>query len=168
MTVFYRETFQKHSRFLSATIVVTSTIMSRFLWFNKSIMIDSNSISFSNISDKGINQAGQLFKTNCKKKKKNWDEIWTELSLQKNTYFSWLQLVNALPCSWKRNILKVRGSSTDFCVYENHLIKSSKGYKINKRNSKELYIIQHIKISQTYFTVILRINFPNKIRPEKI
>ena len=62
-----------------------------------------------------------------------------------------MQLINALPCSWKRNILKVgevRGSSIDFCVYDNYLIKNSQACVINKLNGNELYIIQHVKISQ--------------------
>lgn len=58
-----------------------------------------------------------------------------------------MQLINALPCFWKINILKVRGGSIDFCVYDNDVIKSSQPYVINKLNSNELYIIQHVKIS---------------------
>ena len=36
--------------------------MTKFSWFNTSIMIGNNGLSFSYISNKGINYVGQLFK----------------------------------------------------------------------------------------------------------
>ena len=59
-----------------------------------------------------------------------------------------MQLINVLPCSWKRKILQNRGNSINLCVYDSHLSKNSQVYAVNKQNSKELYIIQNIQISQ--------------------
>ena len=69
-----------------------STIMSQFLWFNKSIMIDNNSAHFSNNC---INYVVQLFKTN--RKIKTWDDIMTEFNLENKRCFSWMQHINGLP-----------------------------------------------------------------------
>ena len=55
---------------------------------------------------------------------------------------------NGLTCSWKWKILEDRENSIILCVYDNHLIKKSRVYAVNKQNSKKLYIIQNVKISQ--------------------
>ena len=52
----------KNRRKFYQPVGVTSTIMTKFSWFNTSIMIGNNGLSFSYISNKGINYVGQLFK----------------------------------------------------------------------------------------------------------
>ena len=59
--VFYQEMFQIQSRFWSASVSVTPTVMSQFFLFNKSI-IDNNGVCFSNISNKGINYVVRYLK----------------------------------------------------------------------------------------------------------
>ena len=57
-----------------------------------------------------------------------------------NTFFSWIQLINALTCTRKINVLEIRRNSSNLCVYHNYLSKNSQIYVVNKVNSKELYI----------------------------
>ena len=78
-----------------------------------------------------------------------------------------MQLINTLPCSWKRNILEVtevRGRSIDFCVYDNDLIKNSQAYVINKLNNKELYIIQHVTLRENLLSYLRDVLFNSIIR----
>lgn len=67
-----------------------------------------------------------------------------------------MQLINVLPCSWKRNILEDRGHFSNFCVYDNHPVKDSKVFAVNKLNNKELYLFQNMeekgKTSLSYIT----------------
>ena len=89
-------------------------------------MIDSNTVFFSNISNKGINYVGQLFKTN--EKIKGWEEITTKLSLENITECSLLMVYLVLE---KKHIRRQR----NLLVYDNHLIKNSQVYAFNKLNS---------------------------------
>lgn len=70
-------------KYLSGSVSVTSTIVTQFLCFNKSIMIDSKRIFFTNILNKGINYVDQLFKTNGKIERL--DQLLTDFSLENKT-----------------------------------------------------------------------------------
>ena len=68
----------------------------------------------------------------------------TKFCLKNNTYFSWMQLINALTCSCKRNILEDKINSSNLCVYDNHFIKISKYMQLINLIARN-YIIQNIK-----------------------
>ena len=50
-----------------------------------------------------------------------------------------MQLINTLPCTWKRNLLQNRGNPSNLCVYDNCLSKNSQICAVNKFNRKEIY-----------------------------
>ena len=94
-------------------------------------MIDNNSVFFYNISNKGINYAGQLFKENRNIKERK--EIKTELNLENIIGCTLLMLYLVLG-------KKYSNRKRSHFVYNNHLIKSSQVYALNKLNSN--YYIQ--------------------------
>ena len=73
---------------------------------------------------------------------------WLELSTCKHfpncKYFSWVQLIDAIPHNWKSSIKNDCGRSRQFFNFNPHLITNAKIYPLEKLTSKELYII-HIK-----------------------
>jgi len=151
---YYQEMINNWSKYLSSDVSVTSTIMSQFLWYNKYILIDKRSFNISDMSDKGLNYVGQLF--TAEGKIKSWEIVKLEFNLDKKLYFSWMQLIESIPNTWKKNILDDNGSSKNLCIYDSHLIRKSQVYVINRLNSKELYSIQNFcnnskTTSQKYF-----------------
>ena len=68
-------------------------------WHNKYINIDDKTIFRSSLYAKGINFIGQLFENNQQIKKL--DELETEFDLIENKKFVIVQIIHALPISWK-------------------------------------------------------------------
>ena len=77
---------------------VPLTILFLYLWFNKHIKIENNSVYFSDFSNHGINFIGNLENTNGKYK--SWDAVKYEYNLTNKGKFWWLQLVRAIPKLW--------------------------------------------------------------------
>ena len=59
----------------------------------------------------------------------------------KQHYF-WIQLINAIPKSWKEELCRSNHILDAFSVYDHHLIKKNQIYSLDKCNSKELYCLQ--------------------------
>ena len=56
--------------------------------------------------------------------------------------FQYRQIIHALPQHWKETIKQLAGNLNDLCTEDHHLIKCNMIYKLEKRNSKELYHMQ--------------------------
>ena len=104
---YYQEIFHKWCKYLTSPVSVTSTIMSQFLWYNKYILIDKQSFLFSAMSNNGLNYVGHLFDT--RGEIKDWNTIKLEFGLENTLHFSWMQLINSIPQSWKKNIFNEKG-----------------------------------------------------------
>ena len=106
------------------------------------------------MSDNGLNYVGQLFDNYGKLK--DWEIIREDFNLENKLHFAWIQLIDSIPTSWKKKNLNDRGNSKNLCIFDNHLIKKSQIYIINKLNSRELYRLQNYcddykPTSQIYF-----------------
>ena len=55
------------------------------------------------MSSNGLNYVGQLFDNNGEIEDRN--TIKLEFNLENKFYFSWMQLIDSIPVSWKRNIM---------------------------------------------------------------
>ena len=55
------------------------------------------------MSSNGLNYVGQLFDNNGEIE--DWNTIKLEFNLENKFYFSWMQLIDSIPVSWKRNIM---------------------------------------------------------------
>ena len=119
---------------------IPSTITSQVIWFNKHIKIDNKSLCNNSLANQGINHARQLF--NEKDMTKAWLDIKTQFNLSNKQHYFWIQLINAIPKSWKEELRRSNHISDALSVYDHHMIKKNQIYSLDKCNSKELYCLQ--------------------------
>ena len=124
-------------------------------------MVDKRSFYNTTLADKGINHVGQLFDTNGAMKP--WSVFKSKFSLSKTSHFYWIQLNNAIPKAWKKNLYKGDKNFHDLTFSGHYIIKKYQICSLSKCNSRELYSL-HVSLnetkikSQTYFEKL----FPNK------
>ena len=90
-------------------------------------------------SDKNVNVIGQLFNDN--KNIKLWKNTEFEFHLKDTHKIYWLQIIDALPKSWKDAILKDKGNAKNLVIFDHHIVRKSQICSLNKLTSKELYLI---------------------------
>ena len=89
-------------------------------------MVDKRSFYDTTQADKGINHIGQIFDTNGGMKP--WSVFKSELSLNKNSHFYWIQLNNAIPNVWKENLHIRDKDFHDLTCSTHHIIKEYQIY----------------------------------------
>ena len=134
--------------------MVSSAILSQFLWFNSEIQIGNKSVFFSSFSERNINFVGQLFKTDGAVKP--WKQLQEEYGLASKLKFKWLQLIHFLLKPWIEQIFIDSRNSINLAIQDHHLTKKHQIFCLNKLDSKELYNIQLLPnflkpTSQAYF-----------------
>ena len=72
---------------------------------------------------------------------KSWEDIKIEFDLKDTQKIYWLQIIDALPKSWKDAILKDRGNAKNLVIFDHHIVRKSQICSLNKLTSKELYLI---------------------------
>ena len=72
---------------------------------------------------------------------KPWEDIKIEFHLKDTQKIYWLQIIDALPKSWKDTILKDKGNAKNLVIFDHHIIRKSQLCSLNKLTSKELYLI---------------------------
>ena len=90
-------------------------------------------------SDKTLNFTGQLFNHNGSRKP--WKDIKVEFHLKDTHKIYWLQIIDALPKTWKDIILKDKGNAKILVILDHHIVRKSQSCSLNKLTSKELYLI---------------------------
>ena len=118
---------------------IPSTITSQVIWFNKHIKIDNKSLCNNSLANQGINHVGQLFNEN--NMAKAWLDIKIQFNLSNKQHYFWIQLINAIPKSWKEELRRSNRSNA-LSMYDHQLIKKNQIYALHKCNSKELYCLQ--------------------------
>ena len=111
-------------------------ILSKFIWFNSNIKVNSKPVHFSLFFDKNFNFIGQLFNDNGNIKP--WEDIKIEFHLKDIQRIYWLQIIDALPKSWKDIFLKGKGNAKDLVIFDHHIVRKSQIFNLNKLASKEL------------------------------
>ena len=119
---------------------IRSTITSQVIWFNKHIKIDNKSLCNNSLANQGMNRVGQLFNENGMAKA--WLDIKTQFNLSNKQHYFWIQLINAIPKSWKEELRRSNHISDALSLYDHHMIKKNQIYSLDKCNSKELYCLQ--------------------------
>ena len=109
---FYKEILLNWKTFLARTPETPSCILSQLLWYNIHIQIDESDLYFTRFSQKDLNFVSQLCDTNVSVK------TWHHLKRENlnNSYFQWLQLINAIPEKRKFTIKQTGGYATK-CHY---------------------------------------------------
>ena len=98
----HKETFRKWSSNLLVLSNIPSTITSQVIWFNKRIKVDNKSLCNNSLANQGINNVGQLLNENGMIKA--WLDIKTQFSLSNKQHYFQIQLINAIPKSWKEEL----------------------------------------------------------------
>ena len=86
-------------------------------------------------SDKNVNVIGQLFNDN--KNIKLWKNTEFEFHLKDTHKIYWLQIIDALPKTWKDVILKDKGNAKYLVIFDHHVVRNSQMRSLEK----ELYLI---------------------------
>ena len=73
---------------------------------------------------------------------KAWLDIKTQFNLSNKQHYFWIQLINAIPKSWKEELRSSNHIFDALSVYYYHLIKRNQIYSFDKCSSKELYRLQ--------------------------
>ena len=106
---YYQDILIKWGKYFSLLPSLPSSVACQGLWHNKYIKIDDEGIFSSSLSAKGINFVGQPFQNN--QQIKTWDELKTESYLIENEKFLIVQIIHALPMSWKKILRKYTEST---------------------------------------------------------
>ena len=115
-------------------------ILSEFLWLNRNIKVDNRPICFKHFSEKEVNFVSHIVKENGKIK--SWNDLKNEFKIEQRLYFTWVQLVNAIPSNWKNNLKEHSDTySQNPILLDHHLVKSNSLSNIEKLELKELYCI---------------------------
>ena len=155
---FYRSIFINWKTFFYSSPDSPSCILSEFLWFNKHINIENKYVFFQNFSEKNINFVYSIVSDNGSIK--NWVTMQQEFHLENKDYFRYMQLVYAIPISWKK---KIKNNIIDFLLCtDHHITRKSRMLCLEKLISKELYVLMIsndnlLPTSQNYFNNM----FPN-------
>ena len=72
---------------------------------------------------------------------KPWKDLKIEFHLKHTHKIYWLQIIDALPKTWKDIILKDKGNAKNLVIFDHHIVRSSQICSLNKLISKELYLI---------------------------
>ena len=86
-----------------------------------------------------MNFIGQLFNDNGNIKP--WEDIKIEFHLKDTQKIYWLQIIDALPKTWKGIILKDKENAKNLVIFDYHIVRNSQICSLNKLTSKELYLI---------------------------
>ena len=136
---YHQDTLTKWKKHSSSLPSFPSSIASQCLWYNRYIKIDDKAIFSSSLSVKGINFVDQLFQNNWQIKK--WDELKIEFDLHENEKFLIVQIIHALPISWKEILRNYTEINNSLVIQDYHLIKKYQILSLNKINSATLYEI---------------------------
>ena len=131
---FYKSIFINWKNLFSSSPNIPSCILSEFLWFNKHINIGNENIFFKSFSEKNINFVNSIVADNGSFKK--WEIIKNEYDLKNQDYFHYIQLIDAIPISWKKQ-LKNLCENIDFLLcLDHHIIRNSRMLCLQKLISK--------------------------------
>ena len=114
-------------------------ILFEFIWFNSNIKVDSKPVHFYFFSDKNLSFIGQLFNENGNIKAL--EDIKIEFYLKDTQKIYWLQIIDALPKSWKHAIFKNKGNTQIVVIFDHNIVRKTQVYSPNKLASKQLYLI---------------------------
>ena len=62
---------------------------------------------------------------------KHWEDIKRKFHLKKTQQLYWLQIIDALPKSWKDATLKDKGNAKDLVIFDYHIVRKSKIRSLN-------------------------------------
>ena len=94
-----------------------------------------------------------------KQKLKTWDELKQEYGFHENKRFLFMQLLHAIPKSWKEDLSKVKENIHNLIIQDHHIIRKHHMYFLNRLSSKEIY---NFLIAQKEEQTASRLNYQKK------
>ena len=76
---------------------------------------------------------------NEKRKLKTWDELKQEYGFHEYKRFLLMQLLHAIPKSWKNDLSHVKENIHNLVIQIHHIIRKHHMYFLNRLSSKEIY-----------------------------
>ena len=73
-----------------------------------------------------------------RQKLKTWDELKQEYRFLENKRFLFMQLLHAIPKSWKEDLSKVKENIHNLIIQDHHIIRKHHMYFLNRLGSKEI------------------------------
>ena len=70
---------------------------------------------------------------------KTWDELEQEYRFLENKRFLFMQLLHAVPKSWKDDLFKVKENIHNLIIQDHHIIRKHHMDFLNRLSSKEIY-----------------------------
>ena len=133
---FYQDIFIKWINNFTSKPTLPYMILSGFIWFNSNIKVDSKPVHFSFYSDKNF----LLINSNDNGNIKLWKDLKIEFHLKDTHKIYRLQIIGALPKTWKDIILKDKGNTKKVVIFDHHIVRNYQICSLNKI-TKELYLI---------------------------
>ena len=143
---YYQEIFRKWSTNLSVSPNIPSTITSQLIWFNKHIKIDNKTLCNNSLANQGINHVGQLFNENGMTKA--WLDIKIQFNLSNRQNYFWIQLINAIPKSWKEEVRRSNPISDALSGYD--CVSAEKGNSVKVYNIEKQICLNHFKKTRKF------------------
>ena len=84
-----------------------------------------------NLPNKNIIFLCDLF--NTKNELKTWDEINVTYELSDKSYFTWRQIINSVPKSWKKTLKKNQSDSSNLELLFHQFLKNNRTLGIEKK-----------------------------------
>ena len=134
---FYRNIVTNWEKCSTAPIDVRN-MLGQHVWNNKYITIGGKPIFWKSFVNAGINHIEQLFEN---KTLKSWLLIKREFNLNNNLHFKYMQLLNAIPASWKHEIGEDLSPPIESCKHQQGLLLCTRLIPLEKLNSKQIYDI---------------------------
>jgi hypothetical protein len=113
-------------------------IFSQKVWYNHFIKVGNKSLFTKKLFNVGVNFIKDFYNSNTRTLK-NWDQFKYDFACKDNMYFSWLQIVNSIPISWKNIIKNDPGNALIDICYDQHLLLLTRQLTINNLSAREYY-----------------------------
>ena len=81
-----------------------------------------------------MNFIGQLLNDNGNIKP--WKDLKIKFNLKDTHKIYWLQIIDALPKTWKNIILKDKGTAKSLVIFDHHIVRNSQIHSLKKLTSK--------------------------------
>ena len=109
-------------------------ILPEVFWLHSYIKVDGKPVHFSFFLKKNLKFIGQLFNDNGNIKP--WKDLKIEFHLKDTHKIYWLQIIDALPKTWKDIILKDKGNAKNLVIFDHHIVRNSQICSLNKLTLK--------------------------------
>ena len=137
--IFYHEIAKSWSKMTQEPLTVSS-ILSQLIWYNFYVRIGNEVITKrfdKELFVDDLYNGNQLL---------NWQDFRTKFGLRNNDHFMWIQIINAIPITWRR--LVENGQITPRPLRDQHTLMLTRQIPLETLTSKYIYTLKIMKIKE--------------------